>query len=47
MIVLAIEFHQLGIKVFADASEYQLHRIQVLFLEHVSAVFRNEDQVYM
>ena len=47
VIVFAIELHQLGIKIFADAGENQLHGIKMLLLEHIAPKFGYEYQMNM
>ena len=47
VIVFAVELHQLGIKILADACENQLHGIEMLFLEHVASILCYEYQVNM
>ena len=47
VIVFAVELHQLGIKILADACENQLHGIEMLFLEHVAPILGYEYQMHM
>lgn len=47
MIVLAVEFHQLSIKILAHAGQDRLHGLQMLFLEHVAPILGYEYQVNM
>jgi len=47
VIVLAVELHQLGIKILADTCENQLHGIEMLFLEHIAPVLGYEYQMNM
>lgn len=45
MVVLAVEFHQLGFAVPADAGKDQPHVVQYRLGEHVAPVFGHEDQM--
>ena len=45
VIVFAVELHQLGIKILADACKNQLHGIQMLLPEHVAPIFGYEYQM--
>lgn len=47
VIVFAVELHQLGLEISANAGKNQPHRIQMLFPEHVSSIFCDEYQVNM
>jgi hypothetical protein len=47
VIVFAVELHQLGIKILADACENQLHGIEMLFLEHIAPILSYEYQMNM
>jgi len=47
VIVFAVELHQLSLEISANVGKNQLHRIQMLFLEHVSSIFCYEYQVNM
>ena len=47
MIMLAVEFHQLGIKILTHACHDQVHSIKVLSLEHITPIFCYEYQMNM
>ena len=47
VIVFAVELHQLGIKIFADACDNQLHGIEMLLLEHIAPILGYEYQMNM
>ena len=45
VVMFAVELHQLGIKILADACKNQLHGIQMLLPEHVAPIFGYEYQM--
>lgn len=47
MIVFAVELHQLGIKILADAGENQLHGIKMLWLEDIASILGYKYQMDM
>lgn len=47
MIVFAVELYSLGIKIFADACENQLHGIEMFFLEYIAPILCYEYQMNM
>lgn len=47
VVVVAVELHQLGIKILADTGENQLHGIEMFFVEHVAPILGYEYQVHM
>ena len=47
VVVVAVELHQLGIKILADTCENQLHGIEMFFVEHVAPILGYEYQMNM
>ena len=47
VVVFAVELHQLGIKILADACKNQLHGIEMFFVEHIAPILGYEYQMNM
>ena len=47
VVVLAVELHQFGLDIGADAGEHRAQLVQNFFCEDFTAVFSDEDQVHM
>ena len=45
VVIFSVEFHQYGVKVFADAGKYRTKVVQNFFCKNASTIFCNEDQM--